>query len=129
MDELDKKLDEILDYMGSAYYPGHEYPDSYEPQNVELRKEALPQVKQAFIDAGWVERINDGFEKGHKAGYHVAELEYQAVGYVGVDLKPGMMTGPEWYAKFEKELKAFNEYDPFYHDRILPVAKKAAGIE
>lgn len=48
------KLDEHLDYMGSSYYPGHEYPESYEPQNVKLRDEAREAIYKD-LDAHIVE--------------------------------------------------------------------------
>jgi hypothetical protein len=116
-DVLDEKLDEILDYMGSSYYPSHEYPESYEPQNIELRKEAIPQIQQAFIYAGWHKecppRVLDAtlypliWAKGH-----------------------GYMTGQEWFDRFMAEIGQPNYEDIAWSaNKITHAARRAAGIK
>jgi hypothetical protein len=48
---MNDKLDEILESMGESYYPMHEYPPSYEPQNKEARADAHAAIIQLITDA------------------------------------------------------------------------------
>lgn len=125
MSDLDKKLDEVLDYMGSSYYPGHEYPDNYEPQNEELRKEAISKIIQAFNNDGWL----DTKQLGGLKSVNIATPTGERVDF---------MTGQEWYDKFEKEFdrNIVYNHDPKLQDAFVRAlsyaqewAKKASGIE
>lgn len=101
MVELDKKLGEIVDPYG---YGGEGYG---------VRK--AKQIKQAFKDAGWV-----GPVEFHATGFSAKSPKRRS----SVEF---LMTGQEWYDKFEKEL---NTYAWSFDEKnsILVAAKKAAGM-
>lgn len=100
------------------------------PLAEELRARLRPAVKQAFIDAGW-KQIG---VTGTVMEQHVDRHEY--VGANG-GLNIPLMTGQEWYAKFEQELKGrvFPHHCSEDQANVLNVltkcqgaAKKASGI-
>lgn len=106
------------------------------------------QVKQAFIDAGWVTPENA--TKVQEMVNQIANLTNDMTQLPIIQYaKPNLMTGQEWYDKFKKELwkspeqKRINQgddgesHDRFYrvgglsfmYNRALHAAKKAAGLE
>lgn len=103
--KLDQKLGEICVGFES---------DGEDERNVYISEEAIAEIKQAFIDDGWLREIN---------------LSLPAVTpYV----PEPRMTGQEWYDRFEAEISLV-EYTRLQGEvtakRIaLESAKKAAGI-
>lgn len=125
--DLDKKLKEIL-YVVSAFSSDHGHPANEgkllpAAQNVE---EALVQIKQAFVDAGYVDASKM---------LQVADLLTQQAGILKdmahANLPPiygtGLMTGQEWYDRFKQEFVA--DKGVSYNGDLLAVARRAAGIE
>lgn len=51
--DFNKKLEEILDYLGESYYPMHEYPDQpiYTDRNKEAINEATTAIKNLMIES------------------------------------------------------------------------------
>ena len=95
--------------------PMHEYPDqpSYTDQNKVTLDESVAAIKQAFAD--------EGYRHNLAAGYWSKEAEGK-----------GLMTGQEWYNRFEKELPRLESTIASipidaYH-KIHKAAKKAAGL-
>lgn len=140
-DDLTKKLDEIVRFMGDSYYPSHEYPDTYEPDNVKFRTEAVKQITKAFIDAGWVTPEDKMRVQGlinDIANMTSTAYNQPTIVYVHVDKKAmtakNLMTGREWYDKFKKEFEANKQFRDQVNymwsaSTIEEAAKKAAGIE
>lgn len=95
--ELDKKLGNII------------YELNVEPEDCDA---IVEQIKQAFVEAGWStpvnqdDLINFGTEENpvmiHKDSLPFSPSE--GGGYIDIP-KDLRMTGPEWLARFEKELK------------------------
>jgi len=110
MKELDKRLEAAYSYEFTPVVGGTQFETHVD----------VEAIKQAFIDAGWAPFTPDGKVK-------VQELVN----------KRGLMTGQEWYRKFEKEIDKKNllGLDPSgallqqARDGALRAAKKAAGIE
>lgn len=164
MDELDKKLEEIELRMDDGVWHL-------------LSREAIEQIKQAFIDAKW--------RKASKAQLYFEEVIYQnkrlnfykavdayldaggsddfvimsrtdwernahALGWIKVPKEveetwreynriAGLMSGSEWYSKFEKEMcfmmpmhwataDGKESHEILVREDILELAKKASGI-
>lgn len=174
MSDLDKKLEDICYRMyensGNSQYIRAEWANKPLHPN-----EAFRQIKQAFIDDGWVKPNAFGqvaYTTIHKDGKTTivpaqpdlmtkSEWEHQAIkdGWISpqeVDKigeqqldfghRWGMMTGKEWYDKFEQKLFTFSHEDAstihvykgttivnttirFESTDIFAAAKKAAGIE
>ncbi len=133
--ELDKKLDEVLDYMGSQYFPAHEYPVSFEPQNIELRREARKQIKQACQDAGWMSSEDKAkVQSLLNALANFANATAQLPKTVSI-VPIGYMTDQEFFDRFMDI-----EIPWYYHNQktkerflkqadVQEAAKKAAGLE
>lgn len=145
MDELDKK---ILDVIEDNQYIDGEF---LRHASNETKRDAVGQIKQAFIDAGWIREINLNVPpetpytpKSDLTPYFTEMIKayIKAGGAADCVLMSrrdwevnsklsGMMTGAEWYAKFEKELQSIG-----VKDNIRSVngtiakncAKKASGI-
>lgn len=129
MDELDKKLKEaVAAHRDSSYSPRPFVSDAKQweivyNQNIQDGlTSSVSQIKQAFIDAGWLspERVDEIGEKQLDFGH-----------------RWGMMTGQEWYARFEKELEKSNPHKGTFPEQyawettrtyMLPIAQKASGI-
>ena len=110
MSDLDDKLREILAKV--KFYPTVEIPPS----------EAIAAIKQAFTEAG------------HKKFTNRLDLETHNLTHTD---KP-LMTGQEWYDRFEKEMYFLiamvwddhkEHHEILDREQILEAAKKAAGLE
>lgn len=161
MDELDNKLDEAVSASLSIRkaQPNETTEDApnkvqwFRPNGGELwffefDKEA---VKQAFIENGWVDSVETAKYIAENSvnihTYRNAFIGPDSINSVGLDVQPPdikyhvpgevfgaeLMTGQEWYDRFEKEL---NKFEGNYHkwvgslpSEVLEAAKKAAGIE
>lgn len=108
-----------------------------------LEDEAIAQIKQAFEEEGYYPEDKSFYKKGWDAGYHTAEIEYKAVGYVGKEARLDIMTGQEWFSAYEREkgqgsLDNLKDY-PRSQDYIDGIdhavikcdeaAKRASGLE
>ena len=171
-DELDKTLDEILqpwlDEVQSEYGTGIN--DEDKPAFIAIAT-AKPKIKQAFIDAGWF--IPADAELVQQVLNMRAQQKVDVVRYGRPDLlgpvlpvdqtkqtlsmsgayydafldtikkEAGLMTGQEWYQKFEKELTHIARWKDLAEDayprtendatitvgELLGAAKKASGLE
>lgn len=84
--------------------------------------EAMEEIKQAFIDAGWV------------VGRIATEVNGSLYIVNGVDPirrydGATLLTGQEWYNRFEAEVDAMSMEPPIVDGAYLEAAKKAAGIK
>lgn len=122
---------------------------------LEVANEVTPayieQIKQAFIDAGWVDVKKPITGDIHGVGiYKVSEKLFtingvdELVAHDGTKVKfdpeqPVMMTGQEWYDRFEKEVNNIGDNTeistahgadglPTAKQLSLEVAKKASGL-
>lgn len=108
MNELDKKLDEVL----QGWVIGGDSVYNYPP----TKNQALAAIKQAFIDDGWLRSIDISLPTGTP---YVPEPR---------------MTGQEWYDRFLNEMVAIplEDFSGSYVDvgqRLREAAKKAAGLD
>jgi hypothetical protein len=115
MSDLDERLRELLDELGEGFYPMHEYPPSYEPQNKEKIEEMLAQIKQAFAE------------------------EFRMI--PKTKWSGGVFSGQEFYERFEAELhdvgvcldtsryKDVPNVKLLFGSSVIEAAKRAAGIE
>lgn len=121
MSDLDDQLAELI--FGLIYHldkldPQVELMAVYDVRT--LKETVFPSIKQAFKDAGW---------SPHLSAYHDAFID-------GIKKEAGLMTGQEWYERFEKEMANRIEVP---HGTIgvvratveacLSAAKRASGIE
>lgn len=83
-------------------------------------KNAIPLIKQAFADEGYVQFK---YEPGAKVFTEEEGLQLL--------LDKGFMTGQEWYDRFEKLANSYPPYEPIKSPRLLALelARKAAGLE
>ncbi len=88
-------------------------------------------IKQCFIDAGWFIPQDAEFVQ-QIINYRARTKNDRSIHGVSVVKVPNdnLMTGPEWYEKFIKELDTLepSSYTPS-RNNIVAAAKKAAGIE
>lgn len=135
--ELDKKLEEIIMDYGQVvsdeiwYQEG--YGDRTEPPEASELK-TVEQIKQAFIDDGWskVDKRQYRDDKGRQ----YEQFTFDG-GYVRIP-KFEMMTGQEWYDRFEKEMIGLvlpycvkhdgDKYVKNAAEEALKAAKRASGI-
>lgn len=94
----------------------------------ELDKESLEQqcvelIKQAFADEGYIPPKAKMF--WHQKGKNVYISGAQDH-IVSVDMEQ-LMTGQEWYGRFEAELKAHPMVEGQYD--VFQVARRAAGLD
>lgn len=118
MSDLDKKLEKIVTLSIAVYADN----DNFIPVK-DICDDATKKIRQAFIDSRWKlvqERIDI-------ANNHIIDQTYREY---------GLMTGKEWYDKFEKELGTYIEYGPVKDgnsfraiSKAHEAAKKAAGLE
>jgi len=127
MTDLDKKLKEIL-------LPAIHALDSDESDTL------VTQIKQAFAD--------EGYEKVEYERTDQREPVVERFGSLGELGSPKMtihewnkilsnkeiMTGQEWYNRFEKELETWKQYGDKVNymwntDTVLKAAKKASGLD
>ena len=110
-DDLDEKLNTILT---GIYYGLNGHSTLGVP-------EAAREIKQAFKEAGY-------FKQHTSSPEAFAELNQNMNEHL-----PTLMTGPEWLARFEKELKTHYHRESagtwYYASDILEAAKKAARVE
>lgn len=107
MSDIDEKLKIVQSKIGCC---------RYHMESQEFRDE----IKQAFAEAGYVndvyrKTINDAFLDGVKS-------------------EAGLMTGQEWYDRFEKEYTGLlspgqMHADDLTEEDVLKAAKRAAGLE
>lgn len=149
MDELDKKLEEIVMYLL----------DGTQPENVDISNgNTIETIKQAFIDAGWrppyeatpgaTTNLVMGIEASRSDGtpdkqYSVVELgrTYRTNSSVRPPLSivlsgrsPLLMTGQEWYDNFVTEFmitppEVLARNTDLILDYVFLVARKASGID
>lgn len=79
-----------------------------------LNDKDITEIKQAFAEAGYI----------NMQGAKVSGPKYTVQTYRGDGAR--MMTGQEWYERFDKELRAEDTYSI---DEILQAAKRASGID
>lgn len=102
---LDSKLKEICET-----FP---YPD-----------QAVETIKQAFIDDGWIRPADYIPENAELRSMHYEFVENNNDRIIPI------MTGQEWYDRFEKEISAFTaKHDQPMKQEALDAAKLAAGIK
>jgi hypothetical protein len=94
---IDKQLDGILESMGESYYPLHEYPDSYELDNIATRNTSAMEIKQLIRDVlaevtperrshksreyqNWPDIVN-----GHDEAIKEMEEKAAALGFTGLN--------------------------------------------
>lgn len=124
MEELDKKLFGIIKHASNE--------DGYVEDSVAVREVA--RIKQAFVDAGWLspERVAETQKLVNKLVQNAQDMHKLAMG-VYPQLLPNVMTGQEWYDRFEKEMDRISAYATFDNhddvDRAMDAAKRASGIE
>lgn len=121
MNELDEKLVTLIRTYGTLANP--------------FTRQRIEEIKQAFIDAGWID-----MRKLQKNWSEAEELLQGA----RPDDEAELMTGQEWYDRFEKEHKRLLKEkleqrlakegrsvigDFVMKDLADQAAKKAAGIE
>lgn len=125
MVDLDAKLKEIL------HTPVNQRDFSYDEDDI------VEQIKQAFAEAGYVTP-----ENAAKVQTMVNQMVNLAndmaivptIQYVkpnkAITKAQNLMTGQEWYERFEKEFKGTRWYDKIRgsHDEISDAAKRAAGL-
>ncbi len=99
-DELDRKLNGILN--GNPYF--------------EDLKDARTAIKLVFIDDGW---FKDPME--------YRNIYFDEKGIIH-PYSPNVMTGQEWYDKFEKELDKIYKNDEIDYHNAIKAAKKAIDI-
>lgn len=113
MSDLDSRIRGVLNWYFNVANP-----------DIGLRvsesNQAIERIKQAFIDAGW---------RQGQGPYQDAMLD-------AIKKEAGLMTGQEWYDRFQDELKGrvfphgdTNRYVANAVNEMLDAAKKAAGIE
>ena len=111
MSNLDDKLKEAIRYIANE--------DGY--AEIEDLDVAIAKIKQAFKDEGYLP---------FKPYGEVPEGQKQPEWW---SKTPTIMTGQEWYYRFEKLVFELNpkEYpsDIFYRNEILELAKKASSID
>lgn len=95
---MDERLREIIE---SLEFEGHTY---------KTAPKAIAQIKQAFAEEGWCAPIHF-IDRGD--GIKVSAEQ--------------VMTGQEWYDRFEKEIRKNGKAD--FNKELLEAAKKAAGLE
>lgn len=136
MSDLDKKLERCITKAIANYGD----PESFTPVK-ELCNDTTEEIKQAFIDEGW----NRPFDDSGIINFGTAEnpilihkdspiFSQENGGWVGIPEENDgtvLMTGQEWYDKFEKELPADHLLPQYVNirEQVLEAAKKAAGIE
>lgn len=119
MSDLDKKLEENLESYAECYHPEHEYNDSYCNENLSQTKELVKQIKQAFIDDGWLDITQFGGIKS----MNIATPSGRRIDF---------MIGQEWYDRLKECLgkPTIVEYGDkvYYADSVNVAAKKASGL-
>jgi hypothetical protein len=123
MTDLDTKLREIAEKHGvsSKHYPSGAHCRCIEGPMGHF----VHEVYDAFEEAGWMSEEKSWFKKGWDSGYHTAEIEYKAIGYVGKEARLDVMTGQEWYERFAGELPVPDENGAVGWSDILAAAKRA----
>jgi len=128
MDKLDKKLYDIqVDYADKTVL-------KYQDWEKQGTWESIGQIKQAFIDAGWLspERV-----KLAQVDYFCRESQpfVRRLGDMTKDIVDGkVMTGQVWYERFWEEYDLPEGRNPKLIDSTLirrdidVIAKKASGI-
>lgn len=107
-----------------------------------LDDDAVAEIKQAFIDAGWMSQetaensvITHTFRDASINAldkYFAAGGDTDFVIMSQTDWERNVMTGQEWYDKFEESMPriAMNGVPlTSFETKVLNAAKKAAGIE
>lgn len=131
MSSLDKNLDVFLERIGERFY-WDEYNDPDE-----VRRDEFPewrrQIKQAFKDEGWIApedfAPDDSTEIAEYGDVQPRPLNRADFFKFSTDYRP-LMTGQEWYDRFEKEMTAYTaSHDQPMKEEALKAAKKAAGLE
>ena len=124
MSDLDYKLEQVLSPYDLSR-DGLPAPGDLRTSSEKL----IEQIKQAFIDAGYVtvdkRRYRDGY--GREYMQYTMPNEYFRVPQFSY------MTGQEWHDRFIAEVEAFNyehrgSADIYLSDDLTLVAKKAANI-
>lgn len=127
MSELDEKLKKIIGEDETTLYIHTLSEGEPDIECIHLTKEGLEQIKQAFVEDGWV-RLD--FADTGTAAVVAAEAKrnYESV-----------MTGQDWYNRFEKELDQFTfatlhtangvVEELTTRPTVFEAAKRAAGIE
>lgn len=126
MSDLDKKLQDILN---TTYSFGNEDKDLefYGTSN----DDEIEAIKQAFIDEGWIPyKPFEYTPEGKKPAWWSKTPELMT-GDEHKARTAGLMTGQEWYDRFEKEVGQYEAggWIDDTLDNVLLAAKKAAGIE
>jgi len=99
MNDLDQKLREIWDESVIKAI------DNRPGFSAQIVPKAIAQIKQAFQDAGYSKV---------KTIWHHPDVP--------------VMTGPEWYERFRKELES-STGEPFGYTKVLGAAKRASGVK
>lgn len=109
MSDLDSKLREILEEVEDEV-------NNTGGVSTKHRGRLVAQIKQAFAEEGYVKVSKDNQDKIKTATiYSINHGQYE------------LMTGQEWYERFEKELN--NHPIKLQGTEIMRAAKKAAGLE
>lgn len=116
-DDLTKKLDELC--IHHLYQSG-------EVQQHHLTEEDIETIKHAFIDAGWFKTPDVDGEPRKVTITYKENTDAKFAKLRDYTL----MTGQEWYDRFEKELQEIETLPGIFttHDSRV-AAKKASGIE
>jgi len=137
---LDDKLREILDELWPL--PDWHSDDPNEMADYQEREvtKAKAAIKQAFSEAGYVQPLEGGYVFSDAAGNFtkatggvIGEVEGTEIYSINGD--SNIMTGQEWYDRFEMELANLMEsWNPngegcLQRSHVLEAAKKAAGID
>jgi hypothetical protein len=122
MNNLDDKLREILD---TSFPDGMDLSDD---------PEAIPKIKQAFIDEGYVKIRNVTVRKAKSEDFKSGMVgQAHGVDIYSINGDENIMTGKEWYERFSAELRYGQRHRNKGMDGIAEwvaeAAKKASGIK
>jgi hypothetical protein len=155
MSKLDEKLEETIKRIDDALSIEEGVSlDYYLTKHDFSSRQFTQAIKQAFIDAGWFTPADEEFVQlviDHRAQHKAAQPGYPLLKMEsikpGVKVSEPVMTGQEWYERFEKGADRCTHYvrslfrhghpsateaddrEMFIKQDILEAAKKASGIE
>lgn len=117
MSNVDNKLRYILE----DWYPGTQYSD------------VIPQIKQAFSEAGYINGIDyaDWLTRRQRIPEGLRGYMDFVAKNKGLKVPPRLMTGQEWYDRFEKEYRKLGGYpdDVNINSNAMEAARKASGVD
>jgi len=159
MNDLDEKLEEILGasfrkVVNEAIEQHGETIVEFAERSRLAREEAIAEIKQAFIDAGYIdakrmlqvaellqeqaEILKDMADVNKDAGYvkQFPRIQGHGIREASKDHIEPLRTGQEWYDRFEKEMDEV-EYDTkdemargvYRNATVMLAAKRVAGIK